>query len=107
MGLLERMQNKGRSTPDSLPLDSSIPGPDEPVVFQRMDRVITFVTGMVPGGSKGSPIVKRVVSEMVEEIRDVPPEMVELYVRQISALLHWVATGETLGDIPLPAGFEE
>jgi hypothetical protein len=87
-------------------LVSSTPVPAEPPVIQRLNRVIAYVTKMVPANSKGASIAKRVASEMLLDVSEIPPEFVEFYVKQLSVLMYWTATGETVGDMPLPEDFE-
>lgn len=88
-------------------LESSIPELADPPVIYRMHKVIEYMTGLVPNGAKASPIVRRISSEMMNDIVEYPPELVEMYVGQISALLSWVATGKMVEDVTYPPGFVE
>lgn len=65
------------------------------------------MTSLVPTGAKASPIVKRISSEMLNDIVEFPPELIEMYVGQISALLSWVADGQIVEDVVYPPGFED
>lgn len=52
------------------------------------------------------PIVKRIANDMLEDVREFPPELVELYIKQVAALLYWTAEGRVMDDIPLPDDFK-
>lgn len=52
------------------------------------------------------PIVKRIANDMLEDVREFPPELVELYIKQVAALLYWTAEGSVMDDIPLPDDFK-
>lgn len=106
MGMLDRMRDKGRTDP-SRALESSIPELDDPPVIVRMRKVVSYMTSLVPTGAKASPIVKRISSEMLNDIVEFPPELIEMYVGQISALLSWVADGQFVEDVVYPPGFQD
>jgi hypothetical protein len=63
-----------------------------------------YVTGMA-GKDEMPPIVRRLAVEMISEIRDYPPEIVELYVKQVAALIYWTGSGEVIKDFPMPPDF--
>jgi hypothetical protein len=50
-------------------------------------------------------IVTKIVTEALEDASDVPPPIAEFYMKQLSAMIFWVATGTQNEDIPLPEDF--
>ncbi|HEY6020720.1 MAG TPA: hypothetical protein VIY48_12740 [Candidatus Paceibacterota bacterium] len=106
MGILDRMMDKGRnSTP--LALESSTPAPEaEAVVYRRLNSVLDYVSKMVPADAKGAKIAQRIGREMVGDLSEVPPEIVEFYIKQLAGMMFWCATGETLDGVVLPEDFE-
>lgn len=75
-----------------------------------MRRARVAVTYMVSKGGAGPKattmrIVNKIVSEALSDAGDVPPEIAEFYMKQLSSMIYWVATGENAGDIPLPEDF--
>ena len=105
MGLMDRMWDKGRTTPDIPALESGIPGLDEAPVFERLDKLIKYVSESIPKGTKVGPIMRRVAEDMTEEIRVFPPEVVELYLKYFASMRFWVAEGRAPEDFPLPENF--
>ena len=80
--------------------------PAEPEVILRLRKAIEYVVRSMPNnGSAWAPIVKRVTADMVENIEDFEPEIIELYTRQVAGLLYWTATGEGITGVPLPEDF--
>lgn len=57
------------------------------------------------GKSDMPPIINRMAIEMVSELRDYPPEIIELYVKQVAALIYWTGSGEIIKDFPMPPDF--
>lgn len=110
MSLIERMMNKGQSIPANrleLTSGSSTPEADDPAVLIRMRKVVNYISAMVPAsGNAMGPIVKRIANDMLEDVREFPPELVELYIKQVAALLYWTAEGRVMDDIPLPDDFK-
>lgn len=106
MGLMDRMWDKGR-TSETPALESGIPAPDEAPVFERLDRLIKYISSAVPKGAKVGPIMRRVAEDMTEEIRVFPPEIVEVYLKYFASMLFWVAEGRAPEDFPLPDDFEQ
>jgi hypothetical protein len=76
----------------------------DPPVVQRIKQVMNYVTSMA-GKNEMPPIVNRLAMEMISEIRDYPPEIVELYVKQVAALIYWTGSGEIIKDFPMPPDF--
>lgn len=95
---------KGRASEPKVSESTTLVQADAPVI-KRLQTVVKYVSGMVPKGAKGAGIVNRVASEMLLDVTEIPPEFVEFYVKQLSVLLYWTATGETLDDMPLPEDF--
>lgn len=79
---------------------------EDPEVITRLKKVIAYVSAMVPNNAKGAVIVRRVAAEMLNEIGEMPPEFIEFYIKQLSTMMYWTATGETIDDMPLPEDFE-
>lgn len=75
-------------------------------VFKRLTKVIEYVSGQIPNGSKGSAIAKRIAGEMLNDMTEIPPEFVEFYLKQLATMVYWTATGNPLDEMPLPEGFE-
>lgn len=96
---------KGRASEPRALESTTLVQADAPVI-QRLQTVVKYVSSMVPKGAKGASIVNRVASEMLLDVTEIPPEFVEFYVKQLSVLLYWTATGETLDDMPLPEDFK-
>lgn len=84
----------------------TIPEPADLPILNRMNQVIDYMSNAVPTGFKASGIMKRVAREMLSEMDEIPPEILEFYVKQLSTMLYWVATGAALDDMPLPENFE-
>jgi len=101
MGLLDRMM-KGPST--SQEPSSTLVRVVDPPVITRIKQVMDYVTNMA-GKNDMPPIVRRLAQEMISEIRDYPPEIVELYVKQVAALIYWTGSGEIIKDFPMPPDF--
>lgn len=57
------------------------------------------------GGKSLPGIVNRVVREMLSELSEVPPVMVEFYSKQAAAMIYWISSGEENPDVPLPDNF--
>lgn len=75
---------------------------DAPVML-RIKRVMTYMARR--GNSRIPGVVVKIVTEMLGELDEVPPAIVELYTKQVAAMLFWVSTGEADPDIPLPEDF--
>lgn len=72
-----------------------------------MRQAIDYVVRSMPStGATWAPIVKRVTADMVENMEDFPPEIIELYTRQVAGLLYWTATGRGIDGVPLPEDFQ-
>lgn len=97
--------DKGR-TPGPLALESSTLAPADTPVVERLKKVVEYVSKMVPSGAKGSAIVRRMAMELLNDVSEYPPEFVEFYLKQFSALMYWTAMGETIDDVPLPEDFK-
>lgn len=81
--------------------------PAEPPVVKRLRKAIDYVVRSMPAnGMTWAPIIKRVTADMIENLEDFPPEIVEVYTQQVAGLLYWTATGKGIPDVPLPEDFE-
>jgi len=50
-------------------------------------------------------IVSKIVAEAISDANEIPPEIAEFYMKQLSGLIFWVATGEWNSDTPKPEDF--
>jgi hypothetical protein len=79
---------------------------DNPV----MRRAAVAVQYMISKGDKSSKavymrIVSKIVTEALSDASEVPPEIAEFYMKQLSAMIWWVGTGDAPTDIPMPDDF--
>lgn len=56
-------------------------------------------------GNKVGYLISKLTDELLEEAADVPPEILEFYMRQSTAVLYWAATGEQIINLPMPHDF--
>lgn len=125
MGLLDRMKSTeadlesddlilgDHPTQTSLSIldrdDELTPESEVPFVVRRTKYMMQFLLKDINDGSKKGKrtafLLNKLVDEAYEELVDVPPEMVEYYVRQTAAIMYWAATGERILNLPLPARF--
>lgn len=86
------------------------PSSDEPTevrddipVLARVKQVLQFFSGSMAGvsgeRSKFAFMVNKVAVEMLEELYEVPPEIMEAYLKQFSQMLYWAATGDESSDL--------
>lgn len=87
---------------------SSIEVQAENPVMLRAKVAVKYMVSKGGTGPKAATmrIVNKIVSEALTDASDVPPEIAEFYMKQLSAMIYWVATGETAGDIPMPEDFK-
>lgn len=85
---------------------STTPVVDDAPVFDRLRKVVNYVSDQIPAGSKGSVIGKRIAGELLTDMTEIPPEFVEFYLKQLATMVYWTSTGKALDEIPLPPGFE-
>jgi hypothetical protein len=67
-----------------------------------------FLADIDDGSQKGKRtafLLRKLVSEAVEEMGEIPPEMMEFYFKRAAAMMYWAATGERIVNIPLPPSF--
>jgi hypothetical protein len=57
------------------------------------------------GKSATMRVVTKIVTEALSDASDVPPAIAEFYMKQLSAMIWWTATGESLEEMPLPEDF--
>ena len=76
-------------------------------VMQRAKVAVTYMVSKGGNSPKASTmrIVNKIVQEALIDASDVPPEIAEFYMCQLSAMIRWVATGEDSGEYPLPEDF--
>jgi hypothetical protein len=73
----------------------------------RAKVAVAYMVGKGSGSPKASTmrIVNKIVQEALEDASEVPAEIAEFYMCQLSAMIRWVATGEDSGEYPLPEDF--
>jgi hypothetical protein len=79
---------------------------DNPVL-QRAQVAISYMVSKGESGGKARTlrVVTKIVTEALSDASEVPPEIAEFYMKQLSAMIWWVATGKEAGDIPMPEDF--
>jgi len=94
----------GNSSPDQDTADSSSLAlqDDAPVVI-RIKRVLGYMS--TRGGNRIPSVFVRIAMEMLTELSEVPPPILEFYTKQVGAMLYWVSSGEADPNIPLPEDF--
>jgi hypothetical protein len=75
-----------------------------------MQRARVAVAYMVSKGANSSKsatlrIVNKIVAEAITDASEIPAPIAEFYMKQLSALMFWVACGEWSADIPKPEDF--
>lgn len=46
------------------------------------------------------------ISEMLDDIHDMPPAIIETYIKVLSGMMYWIAEGTEMPDCPLPEDFK-
>jgi hypothetical protein len=81
---------------------------DNPVM-QRAATAISYMIskGNAAGGDRKPVmrIVSKIVREALVDASEVPPAIAEFYMKQLSAMIWWVACGEASPEVPLPEDF--
>lgn len=116
MGLY-RDRMAARQSPTSLE-SSPVPGDDLAVVAanpvaERAKVAITYILTLTKGSkaanSPGFKIATKLVTEAMNDLGDspLPPAIASLYIKQMSAIMYWVADGtRPEGDYPWPEDFQ-
>ena len=92
------------------------PGQDSQVeqqsdVLQRVNAVLGYFSRQAAGGKGGSKtemygrILQTLAAEAVEEMAEVPDEMLAYYMGEAAAIIYWASTGERIVNLPLPRDF--
>ena len=102
------MRRLETASPTSSESSTTEPADEANPVFDRAKLAISF---MVSKGQKGEQstkikIVNKIVGEALRDASEVPPAIAEFYMKQLSALVWWIATGDKNPDIPFPEDFE-
>ena len=106
--MLDRMMDRGSplSRTDSR---SSTPAQDDAPVVGRlrvtMEYLLRSISASSETGSKAAILMKKVMLDAMHDLADVPPDIVEFYMRQSASVLYWAATGQVVTDTPLPDDF--
>lgn len=92
------------TTPDISPDQ----GPEAPV-YARLRVVLNYMSqmGKQMSGEKNPKlgIFNKIMSEMMKEVTEYPPAIVELYLKQFAGLVFWVADGDVIDGVEFPPGF--
>jgi hypothetical protein len=67
-----------------------------------------FLGSVNDGSAKGKRtayLLNKLAQEAVNEMAEVPPEMVEFYFKRAAAVMYWSATGERVLGMPMPDDF--
>lgn len=103
MGILDRMMDKGSALAVTQSSDEPLEERDDIPVLARIKQVLKFFSGSMAGvqgeRTKFAFMVNRVAVEMLEELYEVPPEIMEAYLMQFSEMLRWAATGDESSDL--------
>jgi hypothetical protein len=51
-------------------------------------------------------LLRKLVDEALEEMGEVPPEMIEFYFQRAAHMMYWGATGQVIENLPLPNNFK-
>lgn len=88
---------------------SSIPARDDAPVIKRMRVTAQYLLNSISSssetGGKAAILMKKIILDSFNDLADVPPDIVEFYMRQSASVLYWAATGEVVTDTPLPDDF--
>jgi hypothetical protein len=84
--------------------------PVDPPIIQRIRTVSAYFTQSLQKnrGQSGKVgfMVNKLISDALDEAGEVPPEILEFYMGQATAVLYWAASGETIVNMPLPDDFD-
>lgn len=70
-----------------------------------MDYYAQYLKSIGGTSARAAILVQRVFNDAMEDAEEIPPEFMELYLKQGSAIMYWAATGETIVNMPLPEEF--
>lgn len=92
--------DKGRGSKELDTISSTLV-PGESPVIKRMRASADYILQSVKGaGGPKNPIYTRILGEMLNEVKEMPPEFLEIYLARIGQIFLWTANGE--GDFPFP-----
>ena len=74
-------------------------------VVARAAVAVRYMLSKGNGKSSTMRVVTKIVTEGLQDASDVPPAIAEFYMRQLSTMMFWVATGESRDDEPMPEDF--
>jgi hypothetical protein len=63
------------------------------------------VSKFAPAGNAMGAVMTRIADDMVEQMADVPEEMLGVYLKYIAGMMYWVSEGKPMEDMPLPPDF--
>lgn len=69
------------------------------------DYLLKSIARQGGDGSKAMIVIRKVMLDSFHDLAEVPPDIVEFYMRQAASVLYWAATGEVVTDTPLPDDF--
>lgn len=109
MSVLDILEQKAQelSSPSS---ESGIPVQADAPVIKRLSEVVDFVTKTAltseDTSAKARFMITKLTEEFLAELRDLNPEMVEYQFKAVTAMMHWVSTGEVAVEAEYPPGFK-
>jgi hypothetical protein len=109
----EILPSSPTSAESSLVLAANLANP----VAERVGVAIKYMLGLFAQSrnaqnnakvSVGLKLGTRLVTEMMEDLRDndIPPAIMELYLKQLGAMILWTASGVKDESLPWPPDFE-
>ena len=83
---------------------------DDHVVLQRLKIALSYMIGKgnsLSGKQMTIRVITKIMNEALEDMRDsgMHPDVMALYIRQLSAMTLWIADGKWNSDIPIPDDF--
>jgi hypothetical protein len=98
-------------------LAESYPVPEASPVVERLGVAVKYMLALVANSkgasenkkvSVGAKLGAKLATEMLSDLADseLPPAVMEFYLRQVGAMVLWTATGEKDPSLPWPSDFE-
>lgn len=92
--------------------ESTTPEQDSSPVLTRLKIAMTYMVSKGANLSNGRDlkirVITKIMNEALEDLRDsdLHPDVMALYIRQLSAITLWIADGTWNTSIPMPEDFE-
>lgn len=83
---------------------------DNPV-FHRLQLALKYMVSKgngIQGKGMTMKIVTKIMNEALEDMRDsgLHPDVMSMYIKQLSAMTSWIADGKWQTEIPMPEDFD-